>query len=320
VSEGGGWIRDGARKLVRAVPEAGQRFYSDRCPQQAAGIAYRVLFSVAPLAIVLVSVFGLVLQNEDYKERVIDAVVDALPVSPQGHQDVENAITAIASPSSAAGLVSLVLFAWAATGMMTSIRQGLEAAMQVTRSRPSVRGKLVDLALVVGTAVLVLATAALTVVGGIVDKAMGRIGAEGTLSRAVVHGIAFAVTVGVVLLLYRFVPARGLRIRDGLVGAIVTGVLLQAISFASSFVYDKATNLTVIYGSLTTALVFLYSVYLYSSALLLGAEVAAAWARPESGVPGLPALTQIKRGVFGLFVRQEDPPPPADPPDRVSSG
>ena len=87
MSEGGGWIRDGARKLVRVVPEAGQRFYSDRCPQQAAGIAYRVLFSVAPLAIVLVSVFGLVLQNEDYKERVIDAVVDALPVSPQGHQE-----------------------------------------------------------------------------------------------------------------------------------------------------------------------------------------------------------------------------------------
>jgi membrane protein len=320
VSEGRGWIRDGGRKLVRVVPEAGQRFYSDRCPQQAAGIAYRVLFSVAPLAIVLVSVFGLILQNEDYKERVIDAIVDVLPVSAAGHNDVEKAITAIASPSSAAGLVSLVLFAWAATGMMTSIRQGLEAAMQVTRSRPSVRGKLVDLALVVGTAVLVLATAAITVIGGIVDKATGHIGAEGTLSRAVVHGIAFAVTVGVVLLLYRFVPARGLRIRDGLVGAIVTGVLLQAISFASSFVYDKATNLTVIYGSLTTALVFLYSVYLYSSALLLGAEVAAAWARPESGVPGLPLLTQIKRGVFGLFVRQEDPPPPADPPDRVSSG
>ncbi len=323
MSDGGGWIRGGARKLVRVVPEAGQRFYSDRCPQQAAGIAYRVLFSVAPLAIVLVSIFGLVLQNEDYKERVIDAVVDALPVSPQGRNDVEKAITAIASPSSAAGLLSLVLFAWAATGMMTSIRQGLEAAMQVTRSRPSVRGKLVDLALVVGTAVLVIATAAVTVVGGVLDKAMGHVGAEGTLARALVHGVAFAITVGVVLLLYRFVPARGLRIRDGLVGAIVTGVLLQAISFASTFVYDKATNLTVIYGSLTTALVFLYSVYLYSSALLLGAEVAAAWARPDSGVPGLPVLTQIKRGVLGLFVRQDDPPapepPPADPPDRISS-
>jgi membrane protein len=322
VNEGSGWIRDGARKVVRVIPEAGQRFYSDRCPQQAAGIAYRVLFSVAPLAIVLVSIFGLVLQNEDYKNRVIDAIVDALPVSSQGHQDVENAISAIASPSSAAGLVSLVLFAWAATGMMTSIRQGLEAAMEVTKSRPSVRGKLVDLALVVGAAVLVLATAAVTVVGGFVEQAMGRVGAEGALARAVIHGVGFAITVGVMLLLYRFVPARGLRIRDGLAGAIVTGVLLQLISFASSFVYDKVTNLTVIYGSLTAALVFLYSVYLYSSALLLGAEVAAAWARPPSAEPGLPILTQIRRGVLGLFVKQPDPPAgdqPADPADRPSS-
>ena len=139
------------------------------------------------------------------------------------------------------------------------------------------------------------------------------------MSRALVHGVAFAVTVGVVLLLYRFVPARGLRIRDGLAGAIVTGVLLQAISFASSFVYDKATNLTVIYGSLTTALVFLYSVYLYSSALLLGAEVAAAWARPDSGVPGLPGAhpdqARRARAVRAAGGSAAAAPPPT-PPDR----
>ncbi len=317
-----GWVRDGARKVLRVIPEAGQRFYSDHCPQQAAGIAYRVLFSVAPLAIVLVSVFGLVLQNDDYREDVIDSIVDALPVSAQGHSDVENAIRAIATPSSAAGLLSLVLFVWAATGMMTSIRQGLETAMQVTRARPTVRGKLVDLALVVGTAVLVLLTAAVTVVGGAVEKAAARIGGSGMLARGLVHGVAFALTVGVVLLLYRFVPARGLRIRDGLAGAIVTGVLLQLISLASTFIYDKATNLTVIYGSLTAALVFLYSVYLYSSALLLGAEVAAAWARPDGGEPGPPVLVQVKRAVRGLFVAQEDPPAPkpTEPPREQPGG
>jgi hypothetical protein len=45
--------------------------------------------------------------------------------------------------------------------------------------------------------------------------------------------------------------------------------------------------------------------YLYSSALLLGAEVAAAWARPEPVGPGLPVMTQVKRAVVGLFVTQK---------------
>jgi len=116
----------------------------------------------------------------------------------------------------------------------------------------------------------------------------------------------------VVLLLYRFVPARGLRIRDGVVGAVITALCLQLISLASGWIYDKTTELSVIYGSLTAALVFLYSVYLSAAALLLGAETAAGWARPP-GPPGDPALVQLRRGVLGLFVTQE---PPRDEVDQ----
>ena len=68
-----------------------------------------------------------------------------------------------------------------------------------------------------------------------------------------------------------------------------------------------------IYGSITVVLVFLYSVYLYASAVLLGAEVAAAWSAPTG--PPEPIRLQVRRAVLGLFVHQ-DPPPPAPPPDQ----
>ena len=113
----------------------------------------------------------------------------------------------------------------------------------------------------------------------------------------------FALSIVVVLLLYRFVPARGIRIRDGLAGAILTAVLLLVISLASGWIYEKTTSLSVVYGSLTSALVFLYSVYLYACAVLLGAEAAAAWTRPPI-MDGEPLLTQLRRGVLGLFVKQ----------------
>jgi YihY family inner membrane protein len=302
-----------AKKFVDVLPVAVQRFYSDRCPQQAAGISYRVLFSIAPLAIVLVSVFGLVLQNDSFRHDVVNAIVDELPVTPAGKKDVENALNAIATPASAAGLVSLLVFAWAATGMMTSLRQGLESAMHVTQPRPLIRAKLVDLTLIVGTGVLVLVTVLITVLGNFAQRAADRAGevpglGAGTLVRLASFGLAIVV----VLLVYRFVPARGLRIRDGVVGATVTALLLQLISFASGFIYDKTTNLSAIYGSLTAALVFLYSTYLAASALLLGAETAAVWSRPPSG-PGEPILTQVKRGVLGLFVEQQPSPAKASP-------
>jgi membrane protein len=292
-------------KLVRVVSDALQRYFHDRCPQHAAGISYRVLFSIAPLAIVLVSIFGLVLQNESVRDNVTNAIVNYLPVSAAGRKDVERAITEIATPASAAGLVGLFVFAWAATGMMAAIRAGLETAMSVTQRRPVVRGKIVDVLLIVAAAALVLVTVGFTAAGEYLQRATGSAAAGGLVRLA-----WFLLTIGVVLLVYHFVPARGIAFRDGLAGALVTAVLLQAISFASSLIFDKTTSLSVVYGSLTTALVFLYSIYLYASSLLLGAEVAAAWSRPP-GPPGPPLRAQIKRGILGLFVSQ---PAPGGPP------
>jgi membrane protein len=285
------------RKLARIVPDAFQRYFADRCPQYAAAISYRVLFSIAPLAIVLVSIFGLVLQDDEIYHDVVKTIVDALPVSVAGRKDVEDAVTEIATPASAAGLISLAVFAWAATGMMAAIRAGLETAMGVRVSRPLARGKLVDAILIVGAGVLVILTAAMTAAGEFIQRA----GGDSTLAGALLRLATFLVSIGVILLVYRFVPARGLYFRDGLAGAVVTALLLQLISFASGLLYEKTTRLSLIYGSLTAALVFLYSIYLYASALLLGAEVAAAWSRPP-GPPGPPVWTQIRRGIRGLFL------------------
>ena len=244
------WPVATAKKLARVIPDAVKRFFADQCPQQAAGIAYRVLFSIAPLAIVLVSIFGLVLQDDSVRRDVVDTIVDALPVSAAGRHDVEDAITAIATPASAAGLVSLLVFAWAASGMMTAIREGLERALDVTETRPPARGKLVDLLLIVGAAVLVLVTVGITLLGNLVQRSSGNLGeligvGAGTLASGLVHAASFVLSIVVVLLLYRFVPPRRLRFRDGLVGAIVTAVLLRLISLASGWIYESTTRLSV---------------------------------------------------------------------------
>ena len=79
---------------------------------------------------------------------------------------------------------------------------------------------------------------------------------------------------------------------------------MQLITFASGLIYDRVTKYSVIYGSLSVVLVFLYSIYLYSSALLFGAEVAVAWSRPPV-TGGPPVGVQLKRSALGLFVKQE---------------
>ena len=63
------WPLDLLRTLLRVIPQAVDRYFADRCTQHAAGIAYRVLFSLVPLSIVLVAIFGLVLRNDHLRRR-----------------------------------------------------------------------------------------------------------------------------------------------------------------------------------------------------------------------------------------------------------
>lgn len=281
------------------------RYFADRCPQNAAAIAYRVLFSIVPLAIVLVSIFGLILGNQQIRDAVVDTIVGALPSTTANRDDVANAISALASPPSAVGVLTLVPLIWAATGMMASIRMGLDVAMDVEHTRPAARGKLVDLALVAGCSLLVLVTVAATVLDKLVQHALRRVasdtGLRGTLVGTwIPRPAALAALVLIVMLLYRFVPSRRMRLSDALAGAIITALLLLAISFASGRIYDGVTRLSVVYGSLTTALVFLYSVYLYASALLFGGEVAAAWSAPADA-DDEPLSVKLRRALRGLF-------------------
>jgi membrane protein len=300
-------IKRTARRLASSLTASGSRYFSSGAPDSAAAIAYRVLFALAPLTVALVSVFGLLLQNEELKSDVITKIVSVLPVK---SQNVTKAIENIATPASAAGLVSLLVLVWAASGMMTTIRFGLERAMDVDEDRGVARGKLVDLALVCATALLVLASVGLGMVAQLVDSLVtevaGALGLQGNVAKAVAPKLLpLLLWIGTLLLVYRVVPARRPRFTDALAGAVLTALLLLVISLAAGFVYSHATKWSFIYGSLTSFFVFLYTVYLFASAVLFGAAFATEWSRPHQPDPES-LVAKTRRRIRGLFHRDDD--------------
>jgi membrane protein len=312
-------MKEWARRLVAITSAAGSRYFSSGASDSAAGIAYRVLFSLAPLAVALTSIFGLLLQNSELEKDVTDKIVSVLPV--KGH-NVSDAVHNIATPASAAGLVSLAVLAWAASGMMSAIRSGLERTMGVDDERGLVRGKLLDLAFVGATGILVLASVGIGLVTQVVDSLVAAlasaVGVQADVAKLVVsRGLQVLLWTGTLLLVYRVVPARRPRLADALAGAVVTAVLLLGISLAAGFIYSHATRWSFIYGSLTSLFVFLYSVYLFASAMLFGAAFATEWSRPHPPDTE-PLRTKARRWFRGLFRRAEEPPPEQSD-DRLSS-
>ena len=67
------------RNLFRVLPAAIEGFFHDRLGQHAAGIAYRVLFSLAPLAIILVWIVGRSLPYGSMKAHASTPVVVTAP-------------------------------------------------------------------------------------------------------------------------------------------------------------------------------------------------------------------------------------------------
>ena len=265
-------------RIARELNTAIRAFFYDRCTQHAAGIAYRVLFALAPLAIVLVWITGIVLRDRDLGDAVTDAIIEFLPVDPSSRDQVLQAVESVASPTSLAGFIALLGLAWTASGIISSIRSGLEQAMRVDERAAIAHRKLVDVVLVVGAGGLVVLLVGLSSLATLVRRwlqpVLDRIGLEGLLTPGVTPIVTGAAAVGVTLVLYRFVPSRRLPFRDALVGAAATGLMTAGIAVASSYVFDAVLEMSSIFGSITTVFVFLYSVYLHACALLLGAEIA----------------------------------------------
>jgi membrane protein len=301
----------------RALPRAIEDLFRDRCPQYAASISFHVLFSLFPLTILFVSIFGLVLQDDELRERVINQLYDALPVSDVGKQDIQNSIEGIASPLSAIGLVSLVALLWGASGMMAAIRNGLEAACKVEHGRPAVHAKALDFLLVAIAGLIVLLVVGFSAFAAffsrVVDRAAESVGVNaapsGVLLRDVFQLVAFGV---MAYLLYRYVPTSKLRFRAALAGALLTAGSTWVATKILTLVFADFSNYNLIYGSLAGVMSFLFFVYVVSLILLLGAEFAYAWSQPP-GPPGPPLRTQILGFLKGLFV----PSPPADDDPRV---
>jgi membrane protein len=308
------WLASLALRFLGAFPRALEDLFRDRCPQYAASIAYRVLFSLFPLTILLVSIFGLVLTDDDLRERVIDELIELLPVSAEGEAEVQRSIEGIATPLSALGLLALLALLWGASGMMASIRIGLEAALKVERGRPAVHAKLVDFLGVGVSGLLVLVVLGLSAIGaflsGLVDRLFERVGLDSGPADFLIRdgGLLLALLV-MTLLLYRFVPAGSCRQRYLVVGAAVTAVGIWGATRLLAIVFGDVSGYNLIYGSLAGVMTFLFFVYIVALVLLFGAELAYALANPPPPELDEPPLGQRLKGfLLGLVAHRDEPP------------
>ena len=283
------WFLSDARLLFRRTAE---EFLDDHCSQLSAGIAYYVLFSIFPLAILVVSISGLVLTDDSIRQDVVDEIFQALPLSEsEGRGDLESAVDGIATGLSAIGLVSILGLLWSASAMMGSIRYALDEAWDTSYRRRFLRGKLIDLGLLLGVGVLISASISTTVVlqvaRNISDDFSETLGPIGSGTSAGFEVVAIFVPLLLSFLtfavIYKYVPSVRTHFRHVWPGALLAGVLFEFLKNGFATYLRFFGNYDAVYGSLGAVIIFLFFVYLSAVALLIGAEMASEWPRVIHG-------------------------------------
>jgi membrane protein len=266
-----------------------------------------------------VSILSITLADEGRRTDVVDAIVDAIPLSDtEGRDEVQQAVDSVDTARGPIAAVSLVVTIWTASAMFGAIRSALNRVWGIEEHRPFFRAKLVDFAQISVLGAFMLGSIVLTGVLRVIREAsvdhVGPLAGNNALWEIPPIVLPAAITFMTFVLLYHFVPAVRPSWQAALVGAAAATVLFEALKNGFAFYVANFNNYNVVYGSLAGVLLFLLNTYLASNILLVGAEIAHTTQRYRAGdldaliypaTPGPTITEQAIRAVKGLFVRQE---------------
>lgn len=310
---------------------AASNFAEDRGTQLAAAISYFTLFSLFPATLLAISVFGIVLRNEEIQSRVLNAIIDYLPIE---GSTVSESLRDVADLGPTVTILSLFGAFWTSGALSAAIRQALNQVFEVDRRRPLLRAKLIDF--------VILPVLAVPFFGGVVITGAIRVFQQELEDRWGFLDGRFAWTwdVGVFLvplvlsfttfaLLYRLAPNRAHPWRFIVPGALFAALAFEALKAGFAFYLENLGNVSV-YGSLGSVIVLLFWVYLTANILVFGGEIAAEWPHvlhrePRHGHLHLGPEPDLKRSVFNfvrglVLVAEEGQPRVAHPPEEAREG
>ncbi|TET54935.1 MAG: YihY/virulence factor BrkB family protein, partial [Anaerolineales bacterium] len=362
-------------------------FGTDNCTQMAAAISYYTLFALVPLAMFLVSVFGLVTDSEDDRQSIADEVTGYLEVGAGepvlelsedaigkieelygraglaeiqeelanlnesgdsdekrrvadelesgntvtvagrqlGPEDLsanqDNLITDtldnVSQASVPLGIIGLVMVAYSASVLFGAIRRSLNFVWGVDAQRPLVQQKLVDLAMLLGLVLLLLASVAATAALQTLRETNSDplFSSGGIFWSLLPFAAPWAVTFLFYLFTFRFVPNARNRFRDVWPGAALAATAFEVLKYGYAIYVANFGHYDVVYGALGGILLFMFFIYLVAYTFLLGAELAVEYPRVLRGdyaqAEGQPEdrrslAERIVRGVRGLFLAKRD--------------
>lgn len=244
----------------------------------ASSIAYAALLSIFPLLILEIALLSVFVTPLTARDAVIGALAPYLPAT--AIDVVRDTLRAVEHTRGTATIIASLVLLLGATTAASAVRQALNRVLRVNHPRSFVRGKLVELALIllggIFMSLSVVTSTALTLLA--VVRPLEAVGAllrrSGLAELAAVVG-PWLLSAAAFVVVYRFLPHEQVRWRHLVAGTAVAVVLFELTKSGFFWYLRTLGGYSLVYGPLTGVVVLLIWVYMAAMILLIGAEVIA---------------------------------------------
>lgn len=281
-------------RLVLFCADAVNDFLSKNCPYIAGAISFYTLFSMFPLVLALISIAGYVLGDSAPHDKLASDIATVIPVSTDF---IRETVEGLVAAKRITGIASVFGLIWASTAAFGAIRKGINSAWGIRKTRPFIKERLMDLALVIGAGMLIVTILFIAPLIGFAAEITRTVAPELEVSPAF-WGLATRLISPILsfftfLILYRFLPNTKVTLSDVWLGALLASAAFDGTKWGFLWYIRKYPIYNVVYGSVGAVMALLTWVYVSAIILLFGALVTsryADYARRSSEKQGLKLL------------------------------
>ena len=252
-------------------------------PRMGAALSFYTLFSLAPLAILTLSLVSLAIERSAARAEMIEII--RYQIGNEGADTISGILakTAAASTSPWEAVVGFIVLLIGSSSVFGELQDSLNQIWNVTPQRHPLLGMIkkrvisfvIVLVLSLFMVLSFLFSAAFAVAGSYLHDKLPRLDGAWELANSVVSLLVIAMLFG---LIYRFIPDARITWRDVVPGAAIAAVLFVIGKYVLGFYFGRSA-IASSYGPAGSVIIVLLWVYYSAQIMLFGAEFSRVYAQ-----------------------------------------
>ena len=258
-------------RFILLCTDAVNDFLGKNCPYVAGAIAFYMLFSLFPLVLAIISVWGFFIDPDVEESQLAREIAEVIPISTEF---IGETVQGVASARAITGVASVLGLLWASSAAFGAIRKGINYAWGIRKTRPFLEERLIDFALVIGAGMLMVALLFVDPILSSFEEAAVFLAPDVDINfifNLVAVVVSPALAFITFLVLYRFIPNTEVKIRDVWLGALVASIAFDGAKWGFLYYIRTFPVYNVVYGSVGAVMALLTWVYVSAIILLFGA-------------------------------------------------